>query len=184
MSNMPAPRRRAAAPLAGPRRTIWRLGGRPADRSRTPIWISCVGPVPATVAEGMWSMAFTAVVDNAKLSAIDVHPSAGGSNQPPTVSVGADKTITLPTNTVTLSGTASDDGLPSATLTVAWTKVSGPGTVTFGTPTAVTTTATFGSAGSYVLRLTANDTALTASDDVTVTVNTAAAGSAGRTGAV
>jgi glucose/arabinose dehydrogenase/N-acetylneuraminic acid mutarotase len=67
--------------------------------------------------------------------------------------------------------------LPSGTLTLAWTKVSGPGTVTFGTPATATTTATFGSAGSYVLQLTANDTALSASDTVTVTVSPAPAGS-------
>ncbi len=97
-----------------------------------------------------------------------------GPNQPPTVNAGADQAITLPTNTVTLTGTASDDGLPSGTLTVAWTVVSGPGAVTFGTPTATTTTATFASAGVYVLRLTASDGALSASDDVTVTVNPAA----------
>jgi hypothetical protein len=54
--------------------------------------------------------------------------------------------------------------------------VSGPGTVTFGNPSQVDTTASFGTAGTYVLRLTADDSALSASDDVTVTVNPAGAG--------
>jgi len=95
-------------------------------------------------------------------------------NQPPSVSAGTDKTITLP-STASLTGLVSDDGLPSppAAVTLAWTLVSGPGTVTFATPSAVATTATFSIAGSYTLRLTANDSALTVNDDLVVTVNPA-----------
>ena len=93
-------------------------------------------------------------------------------NQAPTVNAGSDQTITLP-STATLSGTASDDGLPNppAILTTTWSKLSGPGTVTFGNPGSLNTTASFSQAGSYVLRLTANDTALIATDDVSITVN-------------
>ena len=54
--------------------------------------------------------------------------------------------------------------------------MSGPGTVTFATPTAVTTAAGFSTSGTYVLRLTASDGALSASDDVAVTVNAGASG--------
>jgi hypothetical protein len=43
--------------------------------------------------------------------------------------------------------------------------------VSFGDANAVDTTASFSSAGVYVLRLTADDGQLTASDDVTITVN-------------
>ena len=50
---------------------------------------------------------------------------------------------------------------------------SGPGTVTFADPTSADTSATFSAAGTYVLRLTGNDSALTSADDVTVTVNPA-----------
>ena len=56
-------------------------------------------------------------------------------------------------------------------MTTTWTKVSGPGTVTFGNASAKATTATFSVSGSYTLRLTANDSATSASDDVVVTVN-------------
>ncbi|HUU69337.1 MAG TPA: dockerin type I domain-containing protein, partial [Planctomycetota bacterium] len=52
-----------------------------------------------------------------------------------------------------------------------WSKVSGPSTVTFGDAAAIDTTATFGAPGVYVLRLTANDSLLQASDDVQITVN-------------
>ncbi len=91
-------------------------------------------------------------------------------NQAPTVDAGADQTITLPTDTVNLDGTVSDDGYPAA-LTVTWSKVSGPGTVTFGNANTVDTTATFSEAGTYVLQLLADDSALTASDTCTITVN-------------
>jgi hypothetical protein len=93
-------------------------------------------------------------------------------NQPPSVNAGPDQTITLPA-TASLAGTASDDGLPNppATLTTTWSKVSGPGTVTFGNASAKTTTATFSTSGSYVLRLTASDSALSANDTIAITVN-------------
>jgi hypothetical protein len=97
-------------------------------------------------------------------------------NQAPVVNAGADKTITLPA-TASMAGTASDDGLPvpPGTLTVSWTKTSGPGTVTFSNASALNTTATFSAAGTYVLRLTASDSVLSTSDDVTVVVNQATA---------
>jgi hypothetical protein len=90
-------------------------------------------------------------------------------NQAPIVSAGADQTLTLPSG-ASLSGTVSDDGLPTGTLTRTWTRVSGTGTVTFSAPSAATTNASFSTAGTYVLRLTASDGALSAMDDVTVTV--------------
>ena len=72
-----------------------------------------------------------------------------------------------------LDGTVTDDGLPNppGATTPTWSKVSGPGTVTFGNPNAVDTTATFSAAGTYVLRLSVTDSALTATDDLTVVVN-------------
>jgi hypothetical protein len=49
--------------------------------------------------------------------------------------------------------------------------VTAPDTVSFVDVGALTTDVTFGGAGSYVLRLTADDSALIVSDDVTITVN-------------
>ena len=54
--------------------------------------------------------------------------------------------------------------------------VSGPGTVTFGNANALSTTASFSTAGTYVLRLRASDSVLATTDDMTVTVNPAVAG--------
>jgi len=95
-------------------------------------------------------------------------------DQAPQVNAGADQTITLPAM-ANLDGTVTDDGLPNPPAAVAteWTKISGPGTVTFGDALAVDTTATFSEAGIYVLRLSANDHFLSAGDDVTITVDPA-----------
>ncbi|PJE64259.1 MAG: hypothetical protein COU90_03520, partial [Candidatus Ryanbacteria bacterium CG10_big_fil_rev_8_21_14_0_10_43_42] len=91
-------------------------------------------------------------------------------NQAPIADAGADQTIALP-ESVSLSGSASDDGLPSGALTTMWTKISGPGTVTFGDASALSTTASFSTDGVYALSLTADDTNLQAVDTVTITVN-------------
>jgi hypothetical protein len=97
-------------------------------------------------------------------------------NQPPVVNAGPDKVVTLPA-TLAITGTVTDDGLPApSTLTVTWSRTSGPGTVTFAPPTAASTTATFSTAGTYVLRLTASDGALSAFDEVQVVVSAAGTG--------
>jgi hypothetical protein len=90
-------------------------------------------------------------------------------NSPPTVDAGSDDSITLPDDTVTLNGTVVD---PDDTPITTWTKVSGPGLVAFGNAGAIDTTATFSGAGTYVLRLTADDGVNNpVSDDVTITVH-------------
>ncbi|MFN0085967.1 MAG: PKD domain-containing protein [Blastocatellia bacterium] len=92
-------------------------------------------------------------------------------NQAPLAAAGADQSVTLPAM-ARLTGLATDDGLPVGALTVAWSKVSGPGTVAFSAPNLVATEASFSMEGVYVLRLTANDSLLSSTDDVTVTVST------------
>ncbi len=93
-------------------------------------------------------------------------------NQPPTASAGPPRTITLPA-TATLNGSVSDDGKPNppGALTITWSKVSGPGSVTFSPPNAASTTASFSAPGIYVLRLSVSDSQLSASDDVLIIVN-------------
>jgi len=98
-----------------------------------------------------------------------------GSNQAPVVDAGQNQTITLP-NSASLNGNITDDGLPQpANLSITWSKVSGDGNVTFSSPNSAQTTATFSSAGTYVLKLEANDGELTGEDIITITVNPAAA---------
>lgn len=76
----------------------------------------------------------------------------------------------LPTFVATppLGGTASD--AENDPLTTTWSMVSGPAPVTFTNPWSADTTATFPLAGTYTLRLTANDGFGSRFDDVVITV--------------
>jgi predicted esterase len=90
-------------------------------------------------------------------------------NAAPTANAGSDKTITLPTASLTLSGSASDsDGSIAAK---SWTKVSGPA-ATLTNTTSLNLQLSALVEGSYTFRLTVTDNdGATASDDVKVTVN-------------
>ncbi len=107
-----------------------------------------------------------------RITAADISAVKARGNQAPIVNAGIGQTITLPA-AASLIGTASDDGdpVPPGALTFTWSRVSGPGTVVFGTPNALSTSASFTVSGNYVLRLTASDGALSSSADVSVTVN-------------
>lgn len=91
-------------------------------------------------------------------------------NLPPVVNAGSDLSISFPTHQLNLHGTATDDGKPSNQLTITWSRESGPGAVSFADATSMDTTATFGEAGTYLLKLTASDGALSTSDSVVITV--------------
>lgn len=98
------------------------------------------------------------------------------SNEAPVVDAGADQTIRLPAE-AELQGQASDDGRPTGQLTYSWSKKSGPGTVTFGSPKEATTIAAFSAPGSYVLELAVSDGELDARDTVTIEVRAEVSGS-------
>jgi len=94
------------------------------------------------------------------------------SNKPPTVDAGPDFSMKWLKDEVSLPGIATDDGnpVPPGNLTVNWSKVSGPGSVNFGSSQSPVTPVTFSWPGTYVLRLTANDGTTSVSDTVTVQV--------------
>ena len=94
-------------------------------------------------------------------------------NQAPTVSAGRNVTITLPTSSANISGTATDaDGTISS---YNWRQVNGPSTATIANAGNASTSVSGLVAGVYTFRLTATDNdGATATDDMTVTVNTAA----------
>src|SRR5258708_2603664 len=125
-------------------------------------------------AVGQYTLKLTASDGQLSTSAtvnVTVNPAPPG-NQAPVVSAGPNQTILLPANTVTLNGSAQDDGLPAGSvLGVAWSEVSGPALVSFSAPSAAITTATFTSAGTYVLQLAANDSQFTSTSNVTIVVS-------------
>jgi hypothetical protein len=86
----------------------------------------------------------------------------------PVAGAGADQTLTLPANSLTLAGTASDsDGIIAA---YNWTKVSGPAATLAGANSASLAVSAL-TAGTYVFRLTVTDnTGDAAFDEVTITV--------------
>lgn len=93
-------------------------------------------------------------------------------NRPPAVNAGADEAILWPANVINLSATATDDGLPAApgVLTATWSKLSGPGIVTFSDAGARVTSATFSEPGTYELTFSAADGGATAIDSMVVYV--------------
>jgi len=82
----------------------------------------------------------------------------------PTVSAGTAPPGATSAVAATLNGTVSN-----ATTTL-WTKVSGPGSVTFGNASSASTQATFSQAGEYILRLAAGNASGQTSGDLAVTV--------------
>lgn len=96
-------------------------------------------------------------------------------NQSPVVNAGEDRTITLPDNVISLSATATDDGLPlSSSLTYLWDIQSAPSgaSVLFSTATSLSTTVTFSNSvpGIYILRFTATDGSASTTDTLTISL--------------
>lgn len=91
-------------------------------------------------------------------------------NKAPEVDAGHDKSLTV-NQPLKLEGTVSDDFLPNGLpVGISWSKISGPGDVVFNPTNAAWTTAVFSQPGEYVLQLFANDSSITGSDSITVTV--------------
>jgi CubicO group peptidase (beta-lactamase class C family) len=101
----------------------------------------------------------------------DDPPAPPAQNARPTVNAGSDATATLPTATVTLAGSATDDG-PASSLTYQWSASPATG-VTFSAGTSAAGNVTFTTAGTYTLTLTVSDGTQTGTDTLTVTVNDA-----------
>jgi beta-glucosidase-like glycosyl hydrolase len=96
-------------------------------------------------------------------------------NVAPTANAGADKAITLPTNSVTLNGNGSDtDGTIAG---LSWSQVSGPNTANLTNANTANLTTSGLIIGTYVFRLTVTDNGgLTGNDNVTVVVSNTSSG--------
>lgn len=92
-------------------------------------------------------------------------------NQLPVANAGTNKTITLPSNSVTLDGSTSKDADGSIS-SYLWSKVSGPSQGSITSTTSASTTATNLAQGTYIFKLTVTDNSnATGSDSVIITVN-------------
>ena len=155
------------------------------SNSVTTSWTKVSGPGTVTFAnavssittatfsaQGSYTLRLTAN-DGSLTGTDDVVVAVGQAlvNQPPVVDAGPDLALGI-AQSPTIHAIVTDDSLPAVpgVVTKQWSKVSGPSTVTFGTPTAVDTTVTFGALGTYVLRMTAFDGLLTTTDDVQAVV--------------
>lgn len=104
------------------------------------------------------------------MALIACNTNQNASNSTLVVEAGEEQTIAI-SELTELDGTVDDGNLQQSRLTVTWSKQQGPGVVTFGAVNAVNTTASFSTAGVYILRLTADNGEHSAHDDVTITVD-------------
>jgi glycosidase/regulation of enolase protein 1 (concanavalin A-like superfamily) len=96
----------------------------------------------------------------------------GGANNPPTANAGTDKSIAAGTTSTTLPGSGSDpEGSP---ITYSWTKISGPAATITNATSATATVNGLTNGSTYVFQLTVSDGSLSSSDQVQVTVGSAA----------
>ena len=90
-------------------------------------------------------------------------------NQAPVVDAGPNVNLAAINDVAALNGNVTDDGLPlGAGVRVTWSKLDGPGTVTFGDANAAVTSASFSAPGIYLLNLAADDAAILRNDVVEV----------------
>jgi hypothetical protein len=94
-------------------------------------------------------------------------------NQPPVANAGIDIVMTLPTNSTTLTGSASTD--PDGSInTYAWTRISGPTSFTLANANGVNTSVSNLVQGQYIFRLSITDNrGATDFDEIRITVNPA-----------
>ncbi len=120
------------------------------------------------------ALADAAVLDLAAGSAAsyttNIVPTYTG-NVGPVVSAGGDQSLPY-TLGVELAGSAADDGLPgSSVLHASWKLVSGADSVSFADDSSPETSADFDEAGTYGLRLEADDGEIKVYDEVSITVD-------------
>jgi hypothetical protein len=140
--------------------------------------VGSAGSISTTVGgllQGTYEFQLT-VTDNSGVTASDVvyvtvKPAAVVPG-PPSANAGSNQTITLPTNSVTLTGSGSETN--GTIVSYAWTQVSGPSTAAIGSAGSATTTVSGLLQGTYEFQLTVTDNSgVTASDVVYVTVKPA-----------
>src|SRR5205085_10619277 len=141
----------------------WSVVAAPAGASASLATASAASTTATFSAPGDYMLRLTA--SDSLLSGFDdLAVTVEPANAAPVANAGADQSVELPA-TASLAGSVTDDGRPVPVhLTSSWSKISGPGTVTFANGSNPMTTASFSVGGLYVLRLTGSDGKRTGSD--------------------
>lgn len=165
------------------------VGNDPEGGSLTYLWTKLSGPASGNIVTpnsanttingltlaGVYQYRIT-VTDNGSLTGTDnvriQVDSLIVTNEPPVADAGPNRNITLPINTTTLTGNATD---PDGTISlIVWSKVSGPSTGTIVSPNSAVTTFNNLVQGLYQMRIVVTDNlGLTDTAFMTVTVNAA-----------
>ena len=148
-------------------------------------WTKISGPASGTITnassasttvtglvQGTYQFQLKVTDNNGATGTATVQIIVNAANIPPTANAGTDQSITLPTSTVSLSGSGTDtDGTISA---YNWTKISGPasGTITSANSASTTVTGLVQGVYQFQLKVTDNNGA-TGLDTVQITVNAA-----------
>ena len=149
-------------------------------------WVKISGPSTGTITtanaatttvnnlvQGVYQFQLTVTDDNGDTGTDTIIITVNAAvNQVPAADAGPDNIITLPLNSITLTGTGTDaDGTISS---YAWVKISGPSTGTIATANAATTTVNNLVQGVYKFQLTVtDDNGDTGKDTIIITVNAA-----------
>ena len=172
--------------------TMLTLGEGPASgtgtgTTYTPTWSKVSGPAGVTISTpaaantgltgltaGTYVFRLTVKDNNGVSVSDDVQITVNAAtNKSPVANAGIDQSITLPTNSVTINGSASNDA-DGSIASYLWTKISGPAQFTITNGSAVTTTVTNLSAGLYYFQLKVTDNlGATALDTVKISVGAA-----------
>lgn len=163
---------------AGPNQSIIiatvSLTGAASINANTYLWKNISGPnTPSITTPTTVGTTVTGLITGTYVFELDINGATSGVqtdqvqvivNAPPVqANAGSNQTITLPTSTVSLSGSLS-----TGATTYVWTRTSGPNSPTITTPTTVNTTVTGLIAGTYVFNLSINSGA--SNSNVTVNV--------------
>ena len=160
--------------------------GKDSDGTVSYNWTMISGPTSGTITDA--SSAATSVTgltegtyqfelrvtDNKGATAVDTVQVIvnAAANIPPTADAGSDQVITLPTNTISLTGNGTDD---DGTVTYNWTMISGPSSGTIADASLAATSVTGLTEGTYQFELRVTDNkGATAVDTLQVIVNAAA----------
>ncbi|PVD53388.1 hypothetical protein DC498_05820 [Terrimonas sp.] len=150
------------------------------------LWTKLSGPASGTIStpsgvstkiinlqEGTYEFQLQVTDNNGKTATAKVTVKVNPAPLPPVANAGNPQTITLPSNSVTLNGSAST--APSGTITnYQWSKVSGPTDGTISNSSSAITTATNLVNGVYVFQLKITDSnGATSVASVSITVNAA-----------